>query len=210
MTNFTQVPDKANGDVFTEAMWDTYIKDNLNKLMLTMHRQVTVAQFLALTGVSLADEAYVIVDDTNGIVWHLRYNLATTDWRFLGGAPLYSEVLTDETSSSSGYQDLGTVGPSITVPLDGDYDIEVADTGYDTVNNGQNLVTALKMGATATADADSFSNTGAAASPGIGASRRYRKTSVTASTVLKVQYKRANATSHWANRTIQIRPARID
>lgn len=27
---FTIVPDKANGDVFTEAMWDTYIKDNLN------------------------------------------------------------------------------------------------------------------------------------------------------------------------------------
>jgi hypothetical protein len=27
---FTVVPDKANGDVFTEAMWDTYIKDNFN------------------------------------------------------------------------------------------------------------------------------------------------------------------------------------
>ncbi len=27
---FTTVPDKAAGDVFTEAMWDTYIKDNFN------------------------------------------------------------------------------------------------------------------------------------------------------------------------------------
>lgn len=27
---FTTVPDKAGGDVFTEAMWDTYIKGNLN------------------------------------------------------------------------------------------------------------------------------------------------------------------------------------
>ena len=27
---WTEVPNKASGDVFTEAMWDTYIKDNLN------------------------------------------------------------------------------------------------------------------------------------------------------------------------------------
>ena len=25
---WTEVPNKASGDVFTEAMWDTYIKDN--------------------------------------------------------------------------------------------------------------------------------------------------------------------------------------
>jgi hypothetical protein len=28
---FTTVPDKTIGDVFTEAMWDSYIRDNLNK-----------------------------------------------------------------------------------------------------------------------------------------------------------------------------------
>jgi hypothetical protein len=27
---FTAVPDKSDGDVFTEAMWDTYIRDNFN------------------------------------------------------------------------------------------------------------------------------------------------------------------------------------
>lgn len=29
----TTVPDKAIGDVFTEAMWDTFIKDNLNHII---------------------------------------------------------------------------------------------------------------------------------------------------------------------------------
>lgn len=29
--SFTTVVDKSAGDVFTEAMWDTYIRDNLNK-----------------------------------------------------------------------------------------------------------------------------------------------------------------------------------
>lgn len=29
--SFSTVPDKATGDVFTEALWDTYVRDNLNK-----------------------------------------------------------------------------------------------------------------------------------------------------------------------------------
>lgn len=31
---YSTVPDKATGDVFTEAMWDTYIKDNVNNLIV--------------------------------------------------------------------------------------------------------------------------------------------------------------------------------
>lgn len=34
--SFTTVPDKAAGDVFTEAMWDTYLRDNLNSGVLRM------------------------------------------------------------------------------------------------------------------------------------------------------------------------------
>jgi hypothetical protein len=29
--SFSVVPDKSVGDIFTEVMWDTYIKDNMNK-----------------------------------------------------------------------------------------------------------------------------------------------------------------------------------
>jgi hypothetical protein len=29
----TTVPDKSSGDLFTEAMWDTYLKDNINELI---------------------------------------------------------------------------------------------------------------------------------------------------------------------------------
>lgn len=31
---YTAVPDKTAGDVFTEAMWDTYIRDNVNNLIV--------------------------------------------------------------------------------------------------------------------------------------------------------------------------------
>lgn len=30
---YTTVPDKAQGDVFSEAMWDTYLRDNINNLI---------------------------------------------------------------------------------------------------------------------------------------------------------------------------------
>jgi hypothetical protein len=42
---FSTVPDKSAGDVFTEAMWDTYVKDNGNNLIVppscTLYRSTT-------------------------------------------------------------------------------------------------------------------------------------------------------------------------
>lgn len=40
---WTEVPDKAAGDVFTEAMWDTYIRDNLNKGVTVKLAEVVLA-----------------------------------------------------------------------------------------------------------------------------------------------------------------------
>jgi len=40
---FTTVPDKAFGDVFTEAMWDTFIKDNFNTGVPVLLANVTLA-----------------------------------------------------------------------------------------------------------------------------------------------------------------------
>ena len=39
---FTTVPDKASGDVFTEAMWDTFIKDNFNTGVPVLLANVTL------------------------------------------------------------------------------------------------------------------------------------------------------------------------
>lgn len=40
---FTTVPDKSVGDPFTEAMWDTYIRDNFNKSVVRPINQIYVA-----------------------------------------------------------------------------------------------------------------------------------------------------------------------
>ena len=54
---FTTVVDKAAGDVFTEAMWDTYIKDNLNWLAAQFADELTYDQITADVTVSATTEA---------------------------------------------------------------------------------------------------------------------------------------------------------
>lgn len=61
---------------------------------------------------------------TDGAVWMLRYNQASVSaykWEFIGGGPLRAVVETAQTTNSATYTDLATVGPSVTLPLDGDY-----------------------------------------------------------------------------------------
>jgi hypothetical protein len=65
-----------------------------------------------------------LADATNGVVWDLRYRSAsgsTFKWEFVGGGDLTATVATQESTSTGAFADLTTVGPSITVPLAGDY-----------------------------------------------------------------------------------------
>jgi len=82
------------------------------------------------------------VDLTNSLtspnwVWRLRYVAAkaSNKWVFVGGSPIFSEVTTMESPPTS-FGDAPTVGPSITVPVAGSYEISLgmitdATTGGD-------------------------------------------------------------------------------
>lgn len=214
--SFTQVPDKSAGDVFTEAMWDTYIRDNLNKLGVQGHRVLTVAQFLALTGLEDGDEAYVEVDGTAGIQWHLRYLTATTKWRFLGGPPLTASVATDEATagSSSSYADIATAGPSVTVPLAGDYRVTFGANTYNTSNAGNVGAASPSIAGGSATDA----NAGAAAGGGTAAGSQVRLNraempvaGLAAANVVKLQYRTpgGGTTQKFKDRQISVVPARI-
>lgn len=62
---------------------------------------------------------------TDGVIWRFKYRAAspnTKKWEFQGGAPLYTQILTQELIGSQGaWVNLATIGPDITVPLTGDY-----------------------------------------------------------------------------------------
>lgn len=60
------------------------------------------------------------------VLWHMKYDASVSDaykWRFLGGVPLAARVNTGEATSSGTYTDLATVGPLVTIPYTGVYDV---------------------------------------------------------------------------------------
>lgn len=74
-------------------------------------------------------EVYYAADPANGVIWHLRYRAGATGsykWEFLGGPPMTKIVATRESLGSSNgvWLDPATVGPQLTIPLAGDYNIE--------------------------------------------------------------------------------------
>lgn len=153
-------------------------------------------------------EIYYAADATNGVYWHLRYRSASASaykWEFLGGSPLTSEILTSETTGSTTYIDLATVGPSVTLPLAGDYLIEFT-AEIRSATGGSSV--APKLGAAATSDNDSAFHavTGSAL---IRVSRAIRRDGLAAAAVIKLQYKTGGTTFVAQQRNLQIRPFRV-
>lgn len=211
------VPTKNPGDVFTSSTWNSYVRDNINKLLNRGHRVLTVAQFAALTGLEgtkgtvAPDEVYVEVDATNGIQWHFAYESGevTYKWRFLGGPALFSEVTTAESNSSTTYAALATAGPSVALPRSGDYDVTLASRP-GTQFGSQNIFHSYDIGATAAADADAvWGGTTSGDAWGPHMTRRRRKTGL-GSVTLTSKYRSAVANAiTWENRSMSVKPVRV-
>lgn len=211
---------KNPGDVLTSSLWNAQLKANIDKLLNTGHRTLTVAQFAALTGlegtkgVVAGDEVYLEVDATNGILWHLVYESteATYKWRYLGGPPMVAEVVTSEATSSAAYAALATAGPSIALPRGGDFDVEVGFNGFANAAVNGFARMSYDIGGTGAVDADSvFIFMNDAGTPRVQSHvwRRRRKTAIAASTTLTAKYKTAAASATFQDRVMLVRPVRL-
>lgn len=98
-------------------------------------------------------ECNYLADATAGVIWHFVYRSASGRWHHTGGPPLFAKVGSAETRSSSVYGDLTTVGPSLTVPLAGDYNVDIGFGGTSGAAANDALMSAA-MGAVAAIDAD--------------------------------------------------------
>lgn len=147
-------------------------------------------------------------DATNGRNWYLKYNLNSASafkWECIGGRPLVSEVATDQTTASVSYIALGTAGPSIALPLAGDYDVEFgAVCGVSGVGNG---FMSYDTGGTAATDAEGQQN---AVVSGVANSlmRARRRTGLTAVT-LTAKYRAVSGTCSFGNRWMRVMPVRV-
>jgi hypothetical protein len=93
-------------------------------------------------------------DSGNGIYWFFQYDSsqATYKWVFMGGPPMYAEVVTDETTASTTYAALATAGPSIAIPRSGDYEVQIGFEGW-VASAGATVSMSYDIGGTGAVDA---------------------------------------------------------
>lgn len=164
------------------------------------------------TTTSVGDHCTYNADNTNGVYWRLVYDgVGSYPWKFIGGPPMFTKVDTDETVTSDGaMHDPATAGPSITLPLAGDYSYQVRCEMYTTSATASQLGCGLSVAGSAPAAPDwAFPQSSPAASAPGEPSFTGRLTGRSASNVLKMQYQGNNATTHTRYRILQVTPVRV-
>lgn len=176
----------------------------------------------ALPTANLFDGMEVILTDSltaPTYSWRLRYVAAkaSNKWVFVGGAPATSSVPAQQAASTTAYADLATVGPQFTVPVTGDYLLEIFAYMQSAVaaNSGKRSYAALKIGAAAAQDADAAVGIDTSAGVGAADTRSWQgvKTAIPAATLLKVQYKEevttGGATTLFSQRLLTVTPVAV-
>ena len=152
---------------------------------------------------------------TDGVVWHFRYDAGSASaykWQFVGGAPLYNEVTTDQGTASGVPTDLATVGPSLTNPLAGDWIVEFGANMYSVTNNSAQIM-ALQVGGAGPADANAGILIGQPAGSNTAhasGARVIRRTAIAASSAWVPKYwQLGGGTGQFRNRWITLTPIRV-
>ncbi len=166
------------------------------------------------------DICIVNVDTTNGVKWMFQYRSASASsykWEFIGGAPLYAHVTTDETFTANGsFNDATTVGPTVTAPLAGDYTYWARSTNYTTSvdaaggpTHGSGL--SINSATPATQDrAASVTNVGAqVANEQFTLAFSDVVNVTTAGHTMKLRYSCNEATAHVLKRSLLVQPVRV-
>lgn len=139
-----------------------------------------------------------VADSTTSRIWKLRYyaaGSATYPWVAVGGSPLRGvNAGTSMSFTSTTYADASTPGPSVTVPLAGDYRVNAWAEAQHSVGTAVSWM-AVKNGAAATADANGVFIQNAANNTDTATAMIEQEITVTAAaTALAVQFKTASGT----------------
>jgi len=152
----------------------------------------------------------ILTDSTTAptYAWLLQWSSTASKWYCLGGSDAYSQVLTDESNGGSGFVDLTTVGPSITVPRAGLYAISWSCEG-NAAAAGNGWRAAVKLGAAATSLNEGCGLSGTGTATWFAACRTNMQRTLAASDVVKLQYDPTGATAHYRSRNLAIRPVYV-
>jgi len=158
--------------------------------------------------------AYYLADGTNGVVWTFRYRSGSASgskWEFVGGPGLYALVDAAESTVSTSYTNLTTTGPSVTVPLAGDYDVEVGALISHPTAAAYTGFMSYAIGATAASDANSVQSISSGQFDAASTANCRRLGGIAASTAFVAKYRtQAGAdTATFTARWMRITPVRV-
>jgi len=102
----------------------------------------TLAYGTSLPASPVDGQEAILVDSVTAPTyqWRFRYNAASTSpykWEYIGGAPMRHEMAASQSISGSAYVNAPTPGPTLVVPLAGEYLVEYGARG---AGYGQNDV----------------------------------------------------------------------
>lgn len=148
---------------------------------------------------------------TDGIAWRLKYRAGSASaykWECIGGVPWSAAVDTSETTAAGVFTDLTTVGPDITVPLGGDYYVQIG-ASFKHTGAGATMYMSYAIGGTAASTADALRVDQEAANAIKTMSRApRRKNALAAATLLRAKYNAAT-TGTFLDRTLSVLPIRV-
>lgn len=151
-----------------------------------------------------------VADAANGVVWRFKYRSASGSaykWEFVGGPALRALVSTLEGRNNAAFGALATAGPSVTVPLAGDYDVQVGSRMQ--AGSGSVAVHSYAVGGTGAADADA-AVVATAGGDSSCVSAVTRKTGVAAAAAIVSQYRNSGpSTCNYLNRWMAVFPVRV-
>ena len=143
--------------------------------------------------------------------WRLRYVGAKTSnkWVFVGGVPATSFVATSENTPGTTYGNLTTIGPQITVPVAGVYNIEIGaqlGTGASAAVKGW---MSYDIGATGAVDADATAAFVTNNSQAGASLHKLAQKTLAAATALVAKYRHDTGGMPVSNRYMAVTPAAV-
>lgn len=151
---------------------------------------------------------------TAGIMWHLRYRSAASGsykWEVIGAEALMAEVAPQESYGSgvTSYGNLATAGPAITLPLAGDYIVEIGCIAYhDTTARAAWM--SYQIGGTGASDNDgTYVYAGATNTVYVPTFRPRMKTGLGAVTLTAKYRSDGSGIGTYAHRWIRATPVRV-
>lgn len=142
---------------------------------------------------------------TGGVLWHLRYDSASAKWKFLGGPPLTSITFSPAATASGTYAPID--GPTVAVPLPGDYLVRLSTNGNGSAVAVTGLA-AIKPG-TAAANDNNAAIFFATSVGGTVQSVVERTFTLTAAASFDTHYRALGGTGNWPARAMVVTPIRL-